>query len=203
MGPVPRSAPLPAWYGRAWMAVPVHVVEDTAEHLVTYTATGAELGFVDHAWPTASGRHPWHGRGHWHGNGTLMVQRPGDHHAVWHFWTGEERTFACWYVNLQAAAARTAIGYDTQDFELDLVVFPDGTWVVKDLELMEARVAEGRFTGELVRWVLDLGEALVADLASGHRWWDPAWAEWEPPAAWRDTRLPVGWSDHPSAVALG
>lgn len=55
-----------------------------------------------------------------------MVQRPGDPHAVWHFWTGPDREFTCWYINLQADFVRAAIGYDTQDFELDLVVFPDG-----------------------------------------------------------------------------
>lgn len=203
LGPVPMAEPLPGWHGRPWMGVPVHVVEDTQEHLVTYTAPGAEFGFVDESWPTPDGRHPWHGRGHWDGHGTLMVQRPGDDHAVWHLWTGPDRDLACWYVNLQADVARTAIGYDTQDFELDLVVFLDGTWIVKDLELMETRVTEGRFTVELVRWVLDLGESLVAELAAGHRWWDPAWAEWEPPADWRDTRLRDDWADCPTAISVG
>jgi len=75
-----------------------------------------------------------------------MVQRPGDHHAVWHFWTGPDREFACWYINLQTAFVRTAIGYDTQDLELDIIVLPDGSWTLKDLDVLDDRVAEGRIS---------------------------------------------------------
>jgi predicted RNA-binding protein associated with RNAse of E/G family len=93
-----------------------------------------------------------------------MVQRPGDHHAVWHFWTGPDREFACWYVNLQTAFVRTSVGYDTQDLELDIVVTPDGTWTLKDLDVLDDRVAEGRFSPELARWIVSLGEQLAAEL---------------------------------------
>lgn len=173
------------------------VVEDTDDQLVTYLPAGAELGFVDGDWPTLDGRHPWYGRTHWQGHGCLMVQRPGDPYAVWHFWTGRDRVFACWYLNLQADFVRTEIGYDTQDFELDFVVNPDGSYVVKDLEVLDARVLEGRFTEDLVAWIRDLGDELRADLDSRRHWWDPAWARWTPPAAWRDVGLPDGWSSAP------
>lgn len=68
----------------------------------------------------------------WAGHGCLMVQRPGEHHAVWHFWDGADRRFSHWYVNLQTAFRRTAIGYDTQDLEVDAgchwwdIPLPDG-----------------------------------------------------------------------------
>lgn len=125
-----HPSPRPDWYGRAWEALPVFVVEDTDEHLVTYIPEGAEMGFVDGEWPTPDGKHPWHRRTHWQGHGCLMVQRPGDPYAVWHFWDGPDRDFTCWYINLQADHRRTEIGYDTQDFELDFVVFPGGDWLV-------------------------------------------------------------------------
>lgn len=188
-------APPPWWLGRVWEAVPVHVVEDTDEHLVTYIAEGAELGFVDGRWPTPDGLHPWHGREAWTGHGCLMVQRPGDPFAVWHFWQGPDREFLCWYLNLQADFARTSIGYDTQDFELDIVVFPDGTHVVKDLELLDERVDEGRWSADAADWIRSVGDALVARLDAGERWWDERWSRWEPPADWVNTPLPAGWSD--------
>lgn len=188
-----HPSPRPDWYGRAWEALPVYVVEDSAEQLVTYVPEGAEIGFGVGAWPTPDGRHPWHGRSHWEGHGCLMVQRPGDHHAVWHFWDGPDREFSCWYVNLQSAFVRTAAGVDTQDLELDYVVFPDGTWIVKDLEVLDDRVAEGRFTADLVSWIRALGATLSTELEAGRHWWDPAWATWEPPVSWRGTRLPDGW----------
>ncbi len=83
-----------------------------------------------------------------------MIQRPGDDHAVWHFWTGEDRTFSCWYINLQTAFVRTTIGIDTMDLELDLVVLPTGDYVVKDLDVLPERVAEGRLTQTVVDHVL-------------------------------------------------
>ena len=169
-----------------WEGLPVYVVEDTAEQLVIYVPEGAEIGFVDGDWPTADGKHPWHGKTHWEGHGCLQVQRPGDAHAVWHFWIGPDREFLCWYINLQADFVRTSIGYDTQDLELDLVVFPDGSHLVKDLELLDDRVAEGRFTAELVTWIRELGADLGRELDAGRHWWDPSWAQWKPPATWKD-----------------
>ncbi len=131
-----------------------------------------------------------------------MVQRPGDHHAVWHFWEGPERTLACWYINLQTAFRPSAIGYDTQDLELDLVVAPDGSWQLKDLEVLGDRVREGRYSQELVDWVVVLGEELGRELDAGRHWWDHAWASWEPDPAWRDVSLVAGW-DEPHAVGNG
>ena len=183
----------PAWYGKPWLALPVYVVEDTHEQLVTYTAEAAEIGYVEGDWPTPDGKHPWHAKRRWEGHGCLMVQRPGDHHAVWHFWTGEDRAFGCWYINLQADVLRTEIGYDTQDFELDLVVFPDGNWIVKDLDVLDDRVAEGRFTAELVDWIRTLGDDLERQLAAGDHWWDHRWADWAPDPTWIRPSLPEHW----------
>jgi hypothetical protein len=175
----------------------VYVVDDSGDELVTYLPEAAEIGFVDGDWPTPDRRHPWWGKTHWEGHGCLMVQRQGDPYAVWHFWTGPDREFACWYVNLQADFVRTDIGYDTQDFELDFVVFPDGSHIVKDLELLEDRVTEGRFSSDLVDWIRDVGAQVSAELAAGRHWWDPSWADWSPPTGWRDTRLPAGWHSTP------
>jgi hypothetical protein len=198
MWPVPTPERPAEWWGEPWLALPVRVVEDTDEHLVVYVPTGAPFGFrPERAWPSVDGRHPWADRAAWEGHGCLMVQRPGDDHAVWHFWTGEDRTFSCWYVNLQTAFARTDMGFDTMDLELDLVVLPDGSWVMKDLDALADRVADGRLTPTVVEHVLALGERLGAELDAGRWWWDLSWADWRPdpddeaPALrpdWRDAR---------------
>lgn len=181
--------------GRPWLAVPVRVVEDSGTQLVTFIATGAALGFVDGQFPTPDGLHPWSGRTAWTGHGTLMVQRPSDHHAVWHFWTGVERRFSCWYVNLQEPFRRTALGYDTQDLELDLVVAPDRTVEVKDLDLMPVRVAEGRYTPSQAADTIVLGERLALDIEAGRSLWDPRWSTWQPDPRWGCEALPDGWAD--------
>lgn len=178
-----------------WLEVPVFVVEDTGEHLVTYTASGAPFTFPEGPWPTVDARHPWHGRSGWEGHGCLMVQRPGDHFAVWHFWEGPDREFACWYLNLQTAFVRTEGGYQTQDLELDLIVFEDGSHVVKDDEVLEDRVAEGRFSPELVAWIRTYGDQLVDRLKSEGVWWDRSWKDWLPDPRW-------GVSEFPRAAGL-
>lgn len=192
--PVPTPDTPAAWWGRPWMGLPVRVVEHTDEQLVTYVATGAPFGFAHGPWPTPDGRHPWHERAAWAGHECLMIQRPGDDHAVWHFWTGEERTFACWYINLQTAFVRTAIGFDTMDLELDLVVLPDGSWAFKDIDVLPARVAEGRLTQTVVDHVLRLGDQLGADLDAGRWWWDTSWAEWRPDPTDAVPALAVDWA---------
>lgn len=163
-----------------WLEAPVIVVDDSPEQLVTYMAAGAAFTFPDGEWPTPDGRHPWHGRAGWQGHGCLMVQRPGDHYAVWHFWDGPDREFVCWYLNLQTAFVRNERGFGTQDLELDLVVFPDGSHIVKDEEVLDDRVAEGRYSPELVEWIRRYGQTLVQRLEAEGPWWDPSWATWEP-----------------------
>jgi len=197
LGPHVHPDPQPSWHGKPWEAVPVYVVEDNGNGLVTYLPEGAQLGFVDGDWPTPDGKHPWHRKTHWQGHGCLMVQRPGDPYAVWHFWTGPNRDFACWYINLQADFVRTEIGYDTQDFELDFVVSPDGSYVVKDAKVLDDRVSEGRFTPELIDWVRELGAHVAKELDTRHHWWDASWSAWAPPPEWRDPRLPQRWQEAP------
>jgi hypothetical protein len=122
-----------------------------------------------------------------------MVQRPGDDWAVWHFWHGDDRAFRCWYVNFQAPFRRTAGGFDTLDFELDIVVWADRSWTFKDREQLADRIAEGRLTSDTVERVLAIGEELAVDLDAGRLPWDARWADWVPPADWRDARLLADW----------
>jgi predicted RNA-binding protein associated with RNAse of E/G family len=128
--------------------------------------------------------HPWAGRERWQGHGVLMLQRPGDSYAVWVFWHGEEREFTSWYLNLQEPFRRTATGYDTQDLELDLILYPDGRIEWKDDELLDVRVEEGRFTQDQAGEIRTEGRRLEAELAARGHWWDAWWALWEPDPVW-------------------
>jgi hypothetical protein len=78
--------------------------------------------------------------------------------------------------------SRTARGYETQDLELDLVVFADGSHIVKDEELLDDRVTEGRYSPELVEWIRRCGQTLVRRLEVEGPWWDQSWAQWTPDA---------------------
>jgi hypothetical protein len=169
-----------------WLEVPVLVVDDHPDRLVTYIPTGAGFTFPAGDWPTPDGRHPWHGRTAWTGHGCLMLQHPDDHYAVWHFWDGPDRDFVCWYLNLQTAFVRTAGGYDTQDLELDIIVHPDRSHQLKDAEVLDDRIDEGRYSPELVAWIRRYGDRLVERLEREGVWWDQGWAQWAPSPSWDD-----------------
>lgn len=182
------------WRGQPWFANVVVVVEDTDDLLATYIPEETPFAFP----PSADRRpHPWSGRTAWQGHGVLMLQRPGEAVAVWHFWHGPERRFDGWYLNLQEPFRRTAVGYDTQDLELDLWIPLDGGWVFKDEELLDERVRDGRFTREQVVAIQRLGDDVGAMLDRGERWWDEVWSRFEPDPAWRAPSLPEGWDAAP------
>jgi len=179
--------------GRSWAEVPVIVVRDEPGLLATYIAEGAPFRFPPGPWPTANGLHPWAGKERWHGNGVLMLQRPGEAHAVWVFWHGPNRVFRGWYINLEEPFRRTAFGYDTQDLELDIWVPAEGPWRWKDEHLLDQRVREGRFTPEQVAATRAEGRRIAAELDAGRRWWDEAWADWEPSPDWPTPKFQAHW----------
>ena len=77
--------------------------------------------------------------------------RPEEPHAIWVFWEGPDRRFAGWYVNIQEPFRRSADGFDTQDLELDVWIPRGRAWQLKDDELLDLRVREGRFTQDQAR----------------------------------------------------
>jgi hypothetical protein len=176
--------------GRVWLEVPVIVVEDRPELLATYIAEGAPFRFPAGQWPTATGLHPWHGKESWQGHGVLMLQRPGEGHAVWVFWSGPTRDFRGWYINLQQPFRRTAIGYDTQDLELDIWVPIDGPIEWKDAEVLEQRMREGRYTPDQIAATRAEATGITAELEAGKRWWSDEWAEWRPNPGWPTPDFP-------------
>jgi hypothetical protein len=184
-------------FGRPWLAIAERLVEDREDLFVTYIPNGAPIGYGVGPFPTANGMPPWHPRPAWEGHGSLIVQRPGDAYAIQHFWTGEDRRFERWYVNLQTPMRRTTVGYDTNDHELDLVVFADGRWTFKDDEKMELRIREGRYSEAEVVEIRALGKRLAEMVDNGRTWWDPRYAEWKPDPAWGPIALVDGWEAVP------
>jgi Protein of unknown function (DUF402) len=178
-----------------WAGMLVKIIEDSQEQLISYIPEGSPFGFPRGNWPTPDGMHPWSDRGNWQGPGCLMIQRPADAYAIWHFWRGPERDFVCWYINLQEPFRRTAIGYDTQDLELDFIVYPDGRWEMKDDEYLDLRAEEGRWSTGKVQEIRAQGERISTRLEAGERWWQPEWRNWVPDPGWKvPVALPVDWN---------
>jgi Protein of unknown function (DUF402) len=148
------------------------------------------------SWPWP-GEHPWN-RGddtRWRGHGVLTLHRTGSAHSLWVFWFGEEREFRGWYANLAEPIRRTKRGFDTLDHELDVWIHPDGTWELKDEELLEPWVERGRWSAAEVAEIRAEGARVVADAEAGRQWRSDQWAGWEPDPSWTGLELPAGWND--------
>jgi hypothetical protein len=188
------------WRGRPWLANPLYVVEDSDDLLVLYQPEGSPWGFgAGDDWPTVDGLHPYHGRTAWVGEGPLGLHRPGDPFAVWAYWGGRDRRFLGWYVNIQVPFQRTAIGIDSLDLELDLLVTPELDVVVKDEDHVDRSAALGRFTMDDATAIHALGVQLKTQIEDEGAWWDQSWSRWTPTADLLDVpRLVEGWDDVPA-----
>ena len=186
--------------GAPWLGWMVTVVEDSPGLLATYSPEGSPFHFPDGDWPTPDGVHPWSKYAGWVGSGALMLQRPGDPYAIWHFWDGPDHTFRGWYLNFEAPFERTEIGFDTLDYELDIEIASDGTWQFKDVDLLWQRHDEGRFTLLEVRRILELGRAIGDMLDSGNVWWGEDWIDWRPDPRWSVPEIPPAWDQVPTTL---
>ncbi|HEY1738900.1 MAG TPA: DUF402 domain-containing protein, partial [Acidimicrobiia bacterium] len=188
-------------WGRPCLAVPVRVVEDSESLLATYLPERAPMSYADYpdvVWPTESGRHPWWPNAEWRGHGVLMLQRPGEQYAVWHFWAGEERRFESWYFNIQEPFRRTPIGHDTQDLELDVVLFENGQWSFKDDDKMDGHLRSGRYTAEEIESAWQTGREIAALLDAAEHWWDESLRSWHPDPSWAVPEpIADGWASVP------
>jgi hypothetical protein len=172
-----------AWRGPTYLLCPVRVFEDTEEQLVFHVAEGTRFSFPPGTWPFAPA-HPWAAKERWTGHGLLVQHRPGDAHTVWHFWQGDERRFAGWYVNMQEPLRRDGRAFETQ--ELDIWIRADGSWAWKDEEELLGWVPRGRFTTDEVAAIRAEGERVLAE------WPFPTgWEEWAPDPAWEVPVLPL------------
>ncbi len=167
-----------AWEGTPYFLCPVRVVEDSETRIAYYLAEGTRYTFPPGSYPFGE-QHPWAARGSWEDHGILVTHEWGTAHAIWHFWRGDERAFAGWYVNMQAPLVRDGDGFVTQDHELDLVVRPDSTWSWKDEQELLDWVPRGRFTEEEAAAIRAEGERVLAG------WPFPTgWEGWQPDPSW-------------------
>lgn len=183
--------------GRPWSTRPMRVVHDGPHLIALYLACGTPFmcpvgpaGDYDRAAEPADVRFE---RRFWAGTNVLVLARPGAPWSVRVFWdasTGEHR---CWYVNVEEPMRRTALGFDTMDDELDLVVQPDRSVEWKDEALLAHWVACGLYDAAdeaRIRAAARLAERDVTAWASPYC---DRWETWRPPVGWTLPDVPEGW----------
>lgn len=132
---------------------------------------------------------------------TLRLMFPGRGHSIWLTWEGgAERRFTGYYVNMEEPFRRTAIGFDTNDHMLDVVVAPNLTWTWKDEEVMADRVRQGVYSPEFAAEVRAEAERVVAVLEANGSPFCDGWDRWTPDPTWEIPLLPPDWDSAPPVV---
>ncbi len=99
-----------------------------------------------------------------------------------------------WYVNLQAPLQRTAIGFDTVDHALDVLIQLDrSSWSWKDEDELAEAVALGLFTEADAGWFRYWGERAVEHVLLRLPPFNEPWEKWRPDPSWPAPELPPGW----------
>ena len=187
------------WRERVWAARPMRVVQDEGDFAALWFPRGA--GAVASSALSRRSRAADRGErladcalsGKWVFRDagwdvdTLVLLREGPWHALWVSWLPSGEHWG-WYVNLQRPFRRTALGFETMDLVLDLVVDPDGSWRWKDEDELATWVARGVFEPELAERIRAEGESVLARAP-----WPTGWEKWRPDPAWELPELPDGW----------
>jgi hypothetical protein len=173
-------------------ALPVRVVEDSADRLGLWLADGTEIMY----WATHDGRDLRSlpltelfatplatAPRHWTGGGVLRVLLPETQFQVLHFWD-LNGSFSHWYVNFEASMKRHGSRVDTVDWHLDLVIDADGTGRWKDEDEAIAAVHSGQLDQSRLAEARAIGTSILKEFPS----------ILEPVGDWRNFRAPVDWT---------
>lgn len=124
--------------------------------------------------------------------GLLIVSKPDDWFSVKLIRDGAS-DFVPTYINIQRPYRRTAIGFDTDDLCLDIVVSMDGSYAIKDDDEFNERCAIGIYSKRERDAVHAARDAAIPFLERGSERFD-VWRTWTPPVALQAPVLPDDWA---------
>jgi len=125
----------------------------------------------------------------WAGAGILVVFQPGTNYSVWFFETslGVRDSY---YVNIEAPFTRTAMGIESSDLVLDVVVKADHSFQHKDEDELEFAHQAGVLTSSQV---VEIRRAAACAVEVITRWgfpFDAGLESFQPDPAWAIPALP-------------
>ncbi|MBA3585861.1 MAG: DUF402 domain-containing protein [Gemmatimonadetes bacterium] len=184
--------------GKVWSAHPMNVVRDGEALVALCIRPGVTIMRRSGLRGGPRGRNLilWDG-GHepreWHTNRALILNRPGDAHSVHLYWNGRDE-FIGWYVNLEAPWRRHALGFDSEDHDLDVLIAPDlSGWRWKDEDELAFAIANGRFTEDDAQRFHAEGLRAIDRVLRREPPLDEPWERWRSDPSWPLPALPPGW----------
>ncbi|MGW2932435.1 cytidylyl-2-hydroxypropylphosphonate hydrolase [Streptomyces sp. NPDC001156] len=187
---------------------PVTVVRDDGQLLAVWMAPGTQCvrpvladGTPLHAEPLESRyTKPRTVRlDRWFGAGVLKLAHPGQPWSVWLFWEPGWR-FKNWYVNLEEPLVRWAGGVDSEDYFLDICVYPDHSWGWRDEDEFAQAQRDGLMNPRLAERVREAGLSAVEAIRTWQAPFSDGWQHWRPDPSWSVPSLPEDWDRTPAYV---
>lgn len=193
-------------HGRAvGFAVAGVVLQDAPDLTVVCTPVGSDVRTRSGEGAGPNGRlvlaDAWDGdydRRLWQGHAVVRVHRAGEPWSVWR-WHDGEAWVGEWYGNLETPWNRTTIGFDSQDWALDVVGAgdpADPSWSVryKDEDELAWLAEAGAMSPAEVDAARSAGDRLTR-IARQPAWpFDADWSPWVPAASLTPVPMPVGWA---------
>ena len=192
--------------GRVWGVAPLRVISDTPEALVAACWPGIRMlspaSYIE-AWRTGrpAGRlqlirelaaGTWQlGERTWQDNADLTWVGRREYFSVHRFFGPDEEP-GVWYVNFELPARRTAIGYDTCDLCIDLIVAPDlRSYQWKDEEEYAYGREVGFITDVVHEQIEQAKERVLTLLADRAGPFAGNWSDWRRDPSWPQPGLPA------------
>lgn len=189
--------------GRPGFVTPNYVVEDSEETVAIFQPSGVTymLPVGERGGPRGRNLVPgsWDGAYEertWDGPGCLRLHLPGTAISVLRWWHPELERYESWgwYVNLELPWTRTAIGFDSRDLVLDIVIEEDlSSWYWKDEDELDWALEVGTMDPETAAVARSAGEQALTLLEERAFPFGTDWDRWRPDPAWELPTVPRGW----------
>lgn len=113
-------------------------------------------------------------------------------------WHNGSQWLPDWYINLELPWVRTSVGFDSQDWTLDIIAARDteGGWSVrfKDEDELAFYAAEGIVSKAGRALIERAGEEAIAAVYAELFPFDSDLASWIPETNWPAPQMPAGWT---------
>ncbi|NQW90380.1 DUF402 domain-containing protein [Curtobacterium sp. VKM Ac-2861] len=132
----------------------------------------------------------------WFGATVVRVHPRGAAWSVWR-WHDGTQWLPDWYVNLELPWVRTSVGFDSQDWTLDVIATRDdaGRWSIrnKDEDELAFYTDEGLVTEADRAMIERTGEDATAAVHAGSFPFETDWSRWVPDPNWSAPQVHAGW----------
>ena len=129
----------------------------------------------------------------WNTNRLLLLIEPENYYSTIYFWQNDTNEFLCYYINFQTPFQRSHIGFDTLDLELDMIINPDNSWKIKDIDDYQKGVENGTILYEWTQEIETAKNKVLGKLADKQYPLDGFWLNWQPDNNWSAPKLPENW----------